>query len=181
MVPEHVFGVKQPDTRRMTVVERSGFASAARRIARVCRPGLLPRRRVDERFASTRPEAHAAAGREVRARRTLESVCVPARRQARAEALSAAVTPTTTERWPSRTLGVAAPSTERVGRQRLPPTVVHALAAIASCTSVSDGRGVPSARTSPAWNPVRSASSRKPNRFTAATSGSHAAARTSAP
>ena len=85
---------------------------------------------MDEWFASTRPEAHAAAGREVRARRTLESVCVPARRQARADALSAAVTPTTTERWPSRTLGVAAPSTERVGRQRLPPTVVHALAAV---------------------------------------------------
>ena len=36
----------------------------------------------------------------------------------------------------------------------------HADAAIASCTAAADGRAEPSARASPAWNPVRSPSSR---------------------
>lgn len=180
MVPEHVFGVKQADTVRITVVERPGFASAEKRTARVCFPALRASRSIVDRFASTRPLAQAAGLTDASARRALDSVWVPRRRHARADALSAADTPTTTDRCSSRIPGVRAPSTERVGCQRV-PTPAHALWTIASCTAASDGRGVPSARTTPAWKPVRSASSRKPKRFTAATSGSHSAARTSAP
>ncbi|HET8813039.1 MAG TPA: hypothetical protein VFM67_10615, partial [Gaiella sp.] len=150
MVTEHVFDVKQPDTTRITVVARPGFTSAETRKARVCLPGLRASRRIAERFASTRPVAQTAVPADVRARRALESVWVPLRRHARAETLSAAETPITIERRPSRTVGVPAPRTARIGCQRAPFPAGHARWAIASCTAVRDGRGVPSTRTSPA-------------------------------
>ena len=91
MVTEHVFAVKQPGTTRMAVVERAGFASADRRTASVCLPGLRARRSVVARFASTGPEVHAAGLTDERARWALDRVCAPRSRQARADAPSAAV------------------------------------------------------------------------------------------
>ena len=52
-----------------------------------------------------------------------------------------------------------------------------AASAMAARTAADAGLGDPSARCSPAWNPVRSPSSRKPKKLTSAMSGSHAASR----
>ena len=56
-----------------------------------------------------------------------------------------------------------------------------AVSSIAARTAAAAGRGVPSARCSAAWNPVRSPSSRKPKKLTSSTSGSHAARRIRSP